>query len=190
MRVSLPSLVVLLLCLVSSAHSSSSSSSSSSFPRRRRRSRYLLQDHTEADALHHRSLYVPPKEDHDGGTSNSEKTEKNTNTKTNSDNAEDKTPTAREWRGAETKTLAKLLELEEKYSEMMRNFREGQNKASLSELDRIGDEYRKASREHHEELERAKKMLLARENSSSNSSNDNTGADVNDPVTREQFFKA
>ena len=78
----------------------------------------------------------------------------------------------------------------------MRNFREGQNKASLSELDRIGDEYRKASREHHEELERAKKMLLARENSSSNSSNDNTDADnprdadVNDPDTREQFFKA
>ena len=41
-----------------------------------------------------------------------------------------------------------------------------------------------------------KKMLLARENSSSNSSNDNTDADnprdadVNDPVTREQFFKA
>ena len=57
--------------------------------------------------------------------------------KTNSDNAEDKTPTAREWRGAETKTLAKLLELEEKYSEMMRDFREGQNKASLSELDRM-----------------------------------------------------
>ena len=194
MRVSLPSLVVLLLCLMSSAHSSSSSSSS--FPRRRRRSRYLLQDHTEADALHHRSLYVPPKEDHDGGTSNSGNPEKNTNTKTSTGNDEDKTPTARDWRGAETKTLAKLLELEEKYSEMMRNFREGQNKASLSELDRIGDEYRKASREHHEELERAKKMLLARENSSSNSSNDNTDADnprdadVNDPVTREQFFKA
>ena len=30
---------------------------------------------------------------------------------------------------------------------------------SLSDLDRIGDEYRAASRAHHEELERAKSML-------------------------------
>jgi len=113
----------------------------------------------------------------------------------------------KEWRGADTKTLAKLLELEQKYSKMMSDFRE-QNKGeiSLTELDRIGEEYRQASRAHHEELERAK-MLLSSESedasksisgggdggggggaNDSNTSNENI--DVNDPRTRERFFKA
>ena len=119
MRVSLPSLVVLLLCLMSSAH-------------------FLLLlllllsrvvgvvldvvARPHGSGCEKPSVFIRAAEDHDGGTSLSGNPEKNTNTKTNTDNDEDKTPTAREWRGAETKTLAKLLELEEKYSEMMSTF--------------------------------------------------------------------
>ena len=113
----------------------------------RGRRRYLLEEKpTESDArIHlHRSLFIPPKE----GEEEKEKGEKETQKSEN------------EWRGAETKTLANLLELEQKYGKMMSDFREQKGGGmSWADLDRIGDEYRAASRAHHEELERAKSML-------------------------------
>ena len=80
---------------------------------------------------------------------------------------------------------------------------------SLADLDRIGDEYRAASRTHHEELERAKSML-GKEGGDRDSGDDrrsddsdestiprtdggidnNENIDVNDRATRERFFKA
>lgn len=163
----------------------------------RGRRRYLLEEKpTESDArIHlHRSLFIPPKE----GEEEKEKGEKETQKSEN------------EWRGAETKTLANLLELEQKYGKMMSDFREQKGGGmSLADLDRIGDEYRAASRAHHEELERAKSML-GKEGGDRDSGDDrrsddsdestiprtdggidnNENIDVNDRATRERFFKA
>ena len=94
----------------------------------RGRRRYLLEETpTASDArIHlHRSLFIPPKE----GEEEKEKGEKETQKSEN------------EWRGAETKTLANLLELEQKYGKMMSDFREQKGGGmSLADLDRIGDD--------------------------------------------------
>ena len=72
---------------------------------------------------------------------------------------EEKEAQMEEWRGAETETLKRLIELETKYSEAMRKFRENSEASSLDQVNRLGEEYRKASEAHFEELEKAKKMV-------------------------------
>ena len=67
------------------------------------------------------------------------------------------------FRGARTRSLERLEALEDSYQQAMKEYRDGTGGVTLAKLDEIGARYKQASREHHEELERAKRMIAREE---------------------------
>ena len=156
----------------------------------RGRRRYLLEEKpTASDArIHlHRSLFIPPKE----GEEEKEKGEKETQKSEN------------EWRGAETKTLANLLELEQKYGKMMSDFSRTERRrhvvgGSRSNRRRVssgveGTPRRVGTGEEHAGKGRAVIEIVVTIDvvmiAMSTIPRNNENIDLNDRATRERFLK-